>query len=255
MTLKTYLNEAAPISGAHYSFIRFFLGFYLLIHFLHLMPYGAEIFTAAGVFPASQSPLMNILPNPLLQWDTPLTIVLLLTLGAVSSFLLAIGRAERISAIMITVVLSWIFARNPLIANPSLPVVGWMLVMTLFIPKGNYGAYHARSNAHAWANWHFPKGLWVAAWIMLCVAYTYSGYTKLLSPSWIDGTAVHIVLNNPLARDHFLREWVLALPDFFLQALTLGILWIEVLFLPLALFRKTRIFAWSIMFLVQFGCF
>ena len=42
--------------------------------------------------------------------------------------LLAAGYYDRIAGIVAAVILGWLFARNPLIANPSLPVVGWMLI-------------------------------------------------------------------------------------------------------------------------------
>ena len=244
---------AAPISGAQYSIIRFIFGFYLLIHFVQLIPYGSELFSASGIFPHHQSPLMGILPNPLAMWDTPTMVNGLLYFGAICALMLTIGLGERFAALASASILAWLFARNPLIANPSLPVVGWMLIMIAFIPKGVYGAWHAREQAFAWQQWRFPIGFWFAAWIMLSVAYTYSGYTKFLSPSWVDGTAIEKVLNNPLARDHFLREWLLALPSMLLRWLTWAVMWIEFLFIPMALFRKTRILAWTILLLVQFG--
>ena len=92
---------------------------------------------------------------------------------------------------------------------------------------------------------------------MLAVAYSYSGYTKLLSPTWVEGETIRLVLENPLARDHALRGLVLALPPIMLQLLTWAVLWVEVLFAPLVLVRRLRPVMWTLMLIAQLGflCF
>jgi predicted DCC family thiol-disulfide oxidoreductase YuxK len=98
-----------------------------------------------------------------------------------------------------------------------------------------------------------PPAFFAAAWIVLAVAYTYSGYTKLLSPSWVSGDAVALVLENPLARANFVRAWLLTWPDYLLQALTWAILFVELYFAPLALLRALRPGLWGAMLAVQLG--
>ena len=61
----------------------------------------------------------------------------------------------------------------------------------------------------------------------MALAYSYSGYTKLLSPSWIDGSALSRVLANPLARATVLRTLLLALPTWFLKTATWSALGLE----------------------------
>jgi hypothetical protein len=39
--------------------------------------------------------------------------------------------------------------------------------------------------------------IFAGAWILMAVGYSYSGLTKLTSPSWLDGTAITYVLENP----------------------------------------------------------
>jgi predicted DCC family thiol-disulfide oxidoreductase YuxK len=87
----------------------------------------------------------------------------------------------------------------------------------------------------------------------MALAYSYSGYTKLVSPSWTDGTALAYVLQNPLARPTWLREALLALPPVFLQLATWGGLLLELLFAPLALARRARPWIWSLMVLMHLG--
>jgi predicted DCC family thiol-disulfide oxidoreductase YuxK len=89
--------------------------------------------------------------------------------------------------------------------------------------------------------------------VVLALSYSYSGRTKLFSPSWIGGETVAYVLDNPLARDHVLRQLLLALPEWMLQALTWTILYVELVFAPLVLFRKLRPILWGVMLWVQLG--
>ena len=88
---------------------------------------------------------------------------------------------------------------------------------------------------------------------MLALSYSYSGYSKLLSPSWVSGDAVGYVLENPLARDYFLRDFLLWLPPILVMLVTWGILYVELLFAPIVLFRRARPWMWSAMLVVQFG--
>ena len=143
-------------------------------------------------------------------------------------------------------VLACLFARNPLIANPALPYVGWMLLLHLFVPALPRATLTD-------ARWEFPKPLFAAAWIVLGLAYSYSGYTKFLSPSWVSGDAIAYVLDNPLARDNAVRDLFLALPGDALRVLTWSLMAVELLFAPLALVRRARPILWVAMLVAQVG--
>lgn len=243
----------SPVTAGQYSLIRGLLGGYLCIHFLHLLPYGTELFSSEGLLPAHLSPLLGIIPNPLADYDTPFFVSALLMSGVACGVFIAIGAFDRICGITVVVLLGWLYARNPLIANPSLPVVGWMLIAHTFLPVGAYGSWSARNQPEKWLKWAYPHQIWIAAWLLLAVAYTYSGYTKLLSPSWVDGSSIRLVLENPLARDHVLREFLLNLPPIFLQLLTWSVLIIELLFVLFCFWGFTRKWAWLAMLGIQLG--
>jgi predicted DCC family thiol-disulfide oxidoreductase YuxK len=240
-------------TGAHYSLFRFLLGAYLVVHFVMLLPYGAEVFSHAGALAeGAASPLFGILPNPL-QWnDGPAMVALLLTLGVACGTAIAMGWGDRVAALLATAVLGWLFQRNPLIANPSLPLVGWMLVMHAFVPPRPLGSISGALHGVA-SGWRLPQHLHLAAWVILALCYSHSGWTKLASPSWIDGDTIRLVLQNPLARDHALREWLLATPPLLLQLLTWALLTIELLFAPLAIIRRARPWLWLAMLAAQIG--
>jgi len=257
--MNTLLNWRWNVNNSNwtagmFAVFRILLGSYLVVHFLHLIPWGVEVFGDGGTLRSSSvSPLMGIVTNPLNIIGDGYFISALLTLGAIGGFLIALGKWDRVAAAVSMIILAWLYQRNPLIANPSLPLLGWMLLAYCFIPLGGIGRTFANKNLMTDFNWRLPGYIWWAGWIVLGVAYSYSGYTKLLSPSWVDGSAISVVLQNPLARDYFLNSFLLSIDPWFLKMLTWGITWIELLFLPLIIFKSTRLIVWTLMFIVQFG--
>jgi predicted DCC family thiol-disulfide oxidoreductase YuxK len=241
-------------SGGQYSLYRVALGSFVCWHFLSLLPYGEEVFAAGGVLEqAALSPYIGVLPNPLAVWDSAFGVGVLLVLGALACLALAVGYLDRIGALVAAVILAWLFQRNPLIANPSLPLLGWLLLMHVFVPSRPYGSLAAHLHGGADPGWRLPQHLHLAAWVMLALAYSYSGYSKLYSPSWVGGDSIRLVLENPLARDHALRTLALATPPLCLQLLTWTVLGVELLFAPLALLRGLRPWLWLAMLGAQFG--
>lgn len=231
--MRSLLPSANGWTYNRYRVFRILLGLYLLFHFLFLLPWGVELFSSVGVIPdASHSPLFYAFPNILAFWDSPVLIQGSLGAGVVAAALLCIGKYDRMSAFFLWYLLACLLSRNPLIANPSLPYVGWLLLAHCLIPKQTP------------SNWKMPQSIFVVAWVVLAVGYSYSGITKLWSPSWIDGTALTHVLDNPLARPTFLRDWLLALPPTILAGMTWAALAGEAFFLPLTLVPRLRPALW-----------
>jgi predicted DCC family thiol-disulfide oxidoreductase YuxK len=241
-------------TGGQYSLFRLLFGAYLTVHFALLLPWGAEIFSNRGVLPdGTVSPLLHLFPNVLALVDSPASVTALITAGLVAALAFAAGFRDRIAALVAWYVLACLFGRNPLIANPALPFVGWMLLAHAVIPGTPYGAADARGRIDPRGDWRMPAAIVTAAWIVMSLGYTYSGWTKLISPSWVDGTAMMRVLDNPLARDTFLRTMVLALPVPILIAKTWGALALELAFAPLALVARLRPLVWLAMLGMHLG--
>jgi predicted DCC family thiol-disulfide oxidoreductase YuxK len=241
-------------TGGQYSLVRLLFGTYLFVHFAMLLPWGAELFSNRGVLPdGTASPLLHLFPNVLALDDSPATVTALLGAGLAASVAFAAGFRDRIAALVCWYVLTCVFGRNPLISNPALPFVGWMLLAHAFVPGTAYGAVDARGRIDPRGNWQMPVAIVTAAWVVMSLGYTYSGWTKLMSPSWVDGTAMMRVLDNPLARDTWLRTLVLSFPTPLLMAMAWGALAMELAFAPLALFTRLRPFVWAGMLSMHLG--
>jgi predicted DCC family thiol-disulfide oxidoreductase YuxK len=241
-------------TGGQYSVFRMLFGTYLFVHFAMLLPWGPELFSNAGVLPdGSVSPLLHLFPNVLALDDSPATVTALLGAGVVASIAFAAGFRDRVAALVAWYALTCVFGRNPLIANPALPFVGWMLLAHAVVPGTPYGAFDARGRIDPRGDWRMPAAIIGAAWIVMSLGYTYSGWTKLISPSWVDGTAMMRVLENPLARDTWLRTIVLSLPVPMLLAKTWGALAMELAFAPLALVSRVRPYLWTAMLGMHLG--
>jgi predicted DCC family thiol-disulfide oxidoreductase YuxK len=235
-----------------YGLYRTILGLYLLQHFLRLLPWGTELFSSSGVLPeASLSPLIHLFPNILALWDSPTAVTACLSSAVVLSVFFTVGKFDRAAAVLIWYLWACLYGRNPLIGNPSLPFVGWLLLAHALIPRSAAGR---SSRSQLVVNQgSLPPDIYLAAWILMSLAYSYSGYTKLVSPSWVDGTALSRVLSNPLARDTFLRTLLLSLPPWFLKIGSWFALGLELSFAPLALFRRLRPWVWLAMVTLQLG--
>lgn len=241
-------------SGGQYSLFRFCFGIYLFIHFVALIPWAPEIFSNEGVLSdGALSPLLYLFPNVLILADSPLFVQSLLTLSSCASLIFALGWRDKVAAFFMWYVLACLFGRNPLTLNPSLPFVGWMLLAHMILPGAPYGSVAARGRLDPNGGWQFQPRLFLVAWIVMSVAYSYSGIYKLASPSWVDGSALAEVLANPLARPTLIREILLGLPNFVLQLLTWAALLLELLFAPIALFTRARLPLWTAMTLMHLG--
>jgi predicted DCC family thiol-disulfide oxidoreductase YuxK len=241
-------------TGGQYSLFRMIFGSYLLCHFVQLIPYGAELFSNRGMLPtATASPILYAFPNLLALCDTPWFVIALLLVAVLLSGLFLIGLYDRAAAIGLWYLWACLFGRNPLIANPSLPYVGVLLLAHACLPPAPYGSWQRRKNVEPDIDWRLPPAIYLVVWILMAVGYSYSGYTKLISVSWLDGSAFQRILENPLARPSLIREWMLTLPSVILQGLTWGALGAELLFAPLALFRKLRPLLWGVLLLMHVG--
>lgn len=242
-------HERTFISGQQFAVFRIVFGIYLTVHFAHLAAYAPELFGSTGMLPdATLNFTHGILPNPLEHWGSASFVTGFLLALAVLSVAYTLGFWRQLCALLLWYGWACLFNRNNLISNPSIPYVGVLLLLTAIIPAGEPWSMDRRNRT-----WEFPASAYGVAWILMAAGYSFSGWAKLSSPSWIDGTALWHVAQNPLARPGLVRDLLLHLPDVCLQCLTWGCLAAELLFLPLSIHRVTRATAWTALVLMHAG--
>jgi hypothetical protein len=243
----------APDAARAFGAFRILFGAYLAIHFAMLIPYAPQVWGFEGQLP---DPALNfthgLIPNPL---DLPVpSWALQAFLGGLTllSLALAAGLLRPLMSLLLWLGWVWLFNRNNLIANPGIPYVGWLLLACALIPGGEPYRIFRLGCADDTA-WEMPRLIRIGAWVLLGLGYTLSGFDKMASPSWMDGSAMHHLLDNPLARDWALRDLAASLPDWALRLKTWAVLALEVLFGPLCLIPRLRKWAWLAMVGMHFG--
>ncbi len=243
-TFVDHIHKPSRWTAHQFSLVRIILGAYLTLHFASLLPWGVEMFSNQGVIPlAAHSPLIKAFPNLLAWMDDPLYILSVLGTGTLASVGLMLGLKRRVMALLLWYIWAILLGRNPLILNPGIPYVGWMLLCFAAIPSAPAWSMDALKNKDKSTRWHLPSGYITVAWIIMVVGYSYSGLMKLGSLSWIDGTALEHVLQGPLAHTTWLREVLVSQP-MCLKLLTWSTLALELFAAPLALIKRLRPVLW-----------
>ena len=130
------------------------------------------------------------------------------------------------------------------------------LLLRALLPPGDRlsiaSIFRRDANGHG-DSWQFPALVYWTAWILLAAGYTFSGLVKLGSPSWVNGEAMTMLLENPLARNGIFRQMALELPSFVLKLLTWSALGLELIFLFASFSRLARMWTWTLMIGMHLG--
>ena len=79
-------------TGGQYSLFRIIFGLYLMVHFAHLLPWAAEVFSSAGMLADGDlSPLLSLVPNILRLNDSPMAIMALVFSAVIAALAFTIG--------------------------------------------------------------------------------------------------------------------------------------------------------------------
>jgi hypothetical protein len=235
------------------------LGAYLFVHYVQLVPFAASTFGRGGILPhASMTPGYPFAPSPLYWLDSPSVVVGLMVALALVSLAYLAGFRTRTAGFLLFLGSYSLFHRNELTQNPSLAFLGlWFLAHPLLpaSPPLSIDRWLARRRGEKTdsSSDAVPRDVLTVLWIVMAVAYSYSGWTKLDSPSWRSGEALALLLNSPLARDGMLVNAVLRLPSWLLVAGTWSMLAAELVFAPVALFPAARPYLWGVLTLMHVG--
>jgi predicted DCC family thiol-disulfide oxidoreductase YuxK len=245
------MERVKPVSPWQFACFRIIFGSYLMVHFADLLPYAGELFSGEG---SLANPRLNftfgVLPNPLEHFQSPTFVVSFVAGLCLMSLAFPVGFFRRGAALVLWFGWACLFNRNNLILNPGLPYVGLLLLLSAVIPPGeplSLGKHPDRQS------WQLPAMVYWSAWFLLAAGYTYSGFYKLFSPSWTDGSALLHLLDNPLARPGLFRDLLLTLPPGALKILTWVALTGELVALPFSFYRRGRMIIWLGMLAMHLG--
>ncbi|MGH8548022.1 MAG: HTTM domain-containing protein [Methylococcales bacterium] len=152
-----------------------------------------------------------------------------------------LGVRTRITGFIALIGLISLWNRNPLLMDGDDAILRVMLFYLLLSPCGNAlsidaSLHHRRRQVEIW-----PLRM---IQMQLALVYFISGWVKFHSPEWLNGTILQTVLIHPeYSRWNF--NGLMNQPYFLkgLQVAAFIILWWEILFPVLILFRTTRIVA------------
>lgn len=238
--------------------VRVAVGLHLAVHYARLLPWAATLYSDRGMLPDPAQNPVAIGLSPLHHLDAPWMISAVVLGLAVLALVYAAGFWTRTAGVLLALGAAALWHRNLLTLNPSLPYLGfWLLAQALARPNPPWSvdrwlARRDRVGGRPFAD-RLPRDVLGALWVVYTVGYSYSGYTKLISPSWADGTAVARLLRGPIALDNPLAHAVAALPDPVLAVATWSVLAIELLAAPLALSRRLRPALWVAIFGLHAG--
>jgi hypothetical protein len=225
---------------------RIYLGCYLLVIFLFSFSSAADTWSKEGIVPRAESNLTyGIFPNLLAWYDSPGQVKTFLIVLSALSVLLITGAGRRWSALLLWYGWACLLNRNNLIINPSIHYTGWLLLACVLIPQGEPWALTRKNN-----EWKMPPLVFNGAWLIFAFGYFASGIDKLFSPSWLDGTAIEKILDSPLAF-RFSQSTAHMMPAAVLNGINWLVIAAEMACLPLAIFSKTRKWAWLSVTLLQ----
>lgn len=236
-------------SRTQFALFRIIFGTYLFVHFYDLLNVSVELFSSEGVIPDSTKlPTFNkymwIFNN-----DDPSSIKLLIKILITSSLFFTFGYLRRIASAILYC--GWVFLlnRNPLISNPSLGYIGWLLLACVLIPTGDRLGFlmtEVERKQELEKNprrWELSNICYYGMWAILGVSYTASGIHKLQCESWRDGTALYWVLTGPLVRNVWIIEYIVK-NHLIIKLLSWSSLFLEISWMFFGMFYHTRKTFW-----------
>ena len=224
-------------SRAQLTTFRVVFGIYLSLHLVTLAPYAIELYSAEGMLPSARVNLTaGHFPNVLAWSDSPETISLLFVTAITSSLMIIIGRWPRSSALMLWYVIHCLYHRNNLTHHLGVNYVAWLLLVVAATPPPRLNERVSR--------WALPRALYVGGWMIFGLSYTVSGLDKLSNDHWVTGEALSYIARSPETSAGY-PELILWLPDCALRLLTWGALTLEILALPMTIFKHTRRVIWA----------
>lgn len=202
------------------------LGLFSLVYAFRMWPVATTLYTRDGILPLamSESGLMGSFWSFM---DNAPAVHLLHALTALAGLTLIFNVRPRVSAFVIFAAQWYLYNRNTFTFAPD---TGYTQAFLLIL---------------ACQAWITKKERLFLGWLVLGVAYSYSGLSKLDSPVWTEGLATRYFINLSDST----RLWVPYFNSFYkwpMMIATWFILAVEVTALGLISFRWGRLLVWTL---------
>ena len=245
---KLLLTARLPrYTGGQYSLVRAVFAIGLMGYLLGVLPEAAWYYSSQGLLRGTPpGAIFGLVPSVLMFNDSPVFVTLLVLFAALLTIPLAAGWFDRVSAALLWYVLASLHWRWPAASDATLPLIGWLLLAHVLTPPRPYGAWSGRHRADAGASWRMPLRLHVLAWMLLALAYSATGLTRLTAgPALAEHAgALAETINARVFSLVGLGDFATMALRAGLVALTLAVVAVEVAFVPLALSDRTRPLVW-----------
>ena len=236
--------------------MRIVVGFSAFVYFLSFAPQVVFYFSGEGFLPLEQLGRLGPRPGPvslLYLSENSLWVLVCYLALLITSLLYALGwRVVLTGPLLWLLVISFVNRNVYVFSGVALFIVQLLLVLMF----ADTGRVLSRGSAIRLED---GPASGPCAWVFylirlqLCIAYFKSGFYKLMGDHWLDGGALSLVLSNPDWR-RFDYSWFLGQEWFclMLSLVTRVVVFWELLFPVLILWRPTRYMALSLGLVIHF---
>lgn len=232
-----------PTDVRQYALLRIALGSLITLYLLGFIPLFTDQFSPQGwlgtkreldLYHSGSWSILFLTPSQTQSW-------VFFSIALISAVAFTLGLLTRLFGFITLISLISMWNRNPLIMDGDDAILRIMLFYLLLSPSG-----HALSIDSRVRHYKLQAEIWPLRLIQiqLILVYFVSGWVKFHSPEWLNGTVLQYVLIHPeYSRWNF--NGLMKQPVFLniLDWLAFMIMWWEVLFPVLMLFRISRIAA------------
>ena len=231
------------------TILRFLLGFFLLKDFIIFTTNKKYLFDSHGI--VSYETYQDIINYYKLQlfninFNYELNTSLFLFLGIICSFLFLLGFLQRISALIIFILLFIFKIRNIYLLDGADNVISVILPFYFFIHTYSFSKKYDQLIDSALHRFKLSKLIiqisfysTIGIMIQICIIYFFSGLHKLEGETWRNGTALYYILNSNDFSPSLLNIYI-SKSIFIIKFLTWFTIFFQLSFPILIWFKKTK---------------
>lgn len=206
--LKSFFEKNIVIEANLFIWWRFLFGAYFIYYSVRMIPYLAEVYGDKGFVPDIKlNWTYGLFPNifSVIPFENTALIVYIGIIIA-SSFL-CFGYFPRVAALVIWYLETCLYNRDVLSGEPSLAYVGLLLVTLILIPYQPTLSFKKSEE-----KLEVPYFVFFLPVFIFCLTFTASAVDKLMSPSWIAGTALTDMLTMGITKDNMIANFLVMNP-------------------------------------------